>query len=442
VRPFPAGWVPETPQQHHHHVVAAAFFPIGRNHNRTELSLPIAPIATRPAHPTGDHMTTGSSRTTAMVPIVAAECFEIETAFATPYKLSHGTLATTRAVLVKLIDADGVEGWGEADPSPTFSGESSRDAARTLKERLLPVVLASAAPEPGCIDAALDALLAKQFFAKGAVSMALFDILGKRLGVPVATLLGGALRRSLPVLWPLGNGTAEDDIRVIDERAAQGFSSFMLKMGSAPIRHEVQRVATLEERYGDRLTLIADANQGWSRDQAREFLAGVSGSHLAFVEQPVRKDDLDGMAMLASSSPLPISADESVIGLVQAARLASRGAASVFSIKSSKNGGPLRALRIAALAQAFGIRCYMNSMLEFGITQAASLQHAVTIGNLVDVGHAFMSPLRLAEDPTNFSSFVSDGVVHLPHSAGLGVQVDEPHVRHLAVASICLGTKC
>lgn len=380
---------------------------------------------------------------TAMAPVIAAEVFEIEAALVTPYKLSHGTLATTRAVMLKLTDADGVEGWGEANPSKTFTGESSGDAARALKETLLPAVLASANPEPGCIDVVLDTLLAKHLCAKGAVSMALLDLLGKRLGVSVATMLGGPLRNSLPVLWPLSNGTAEDDIRVIDERAAQGFSTFMLKMGSAPVRvrDEVQRVATLEARYGNSLALIADANQGWSRDEAREFLSGVSGSRLAFVEQPVGKDDFDGMALLASASALPISADESVVGLAEAARLASLNAASVFSIKSSKNGGPLRAQRIAAVAEAFGIRCYMNSMLEFGITQAASLQHAATIRNLVDVGHAFMSTLRLAEDPTDFSSFVRNGVVHLPGGAGLGVQVDESHVRRMAVASFRLGAQ-
>jgi muconate cycloisomerase len=386
-------------------------------------------------------MMTERSTTTAMAPVVAAEVFEIEAAFVRPYKLSFGTLATARAVLLKLTDADGIEGWGEADPSPTFSGESPDDAARALKETLLPAVLASAAPEPGLVDVMLDALLAKHLCAKGAVSMALLDLLGKRLRVPVSTLLGGALRTSLPVLWPLGNGTAEDDIRVIDEQVTQGFSSFMLKMGSAPVRDEVQRVATLEARYGKRLTLIADANQGWSREEAREFLAGVSGSRLAFVEQPVGKGDIEGMASLADASTLPISADESVIGLAQAAQIASRGAASVFSIKSSKNGGPLRAQRIAVVAEAFGIRCYMNSMLEFGITQAASLQHAMTARNLVDVGHAFMSTLRLAEDPTDFSSFVRDGVVHLPRGTGLGVQVDESQVRRMAVASFCLGAQ-
>jgi len=98
------------------------------------------------------------------------------------------------------------------------------------------------------------------------------------------------------VLWPLGNGTADNDMREIDERTAQGFSNFMLKMGAAPVRDEIQRVTTLEARYGSRFTLIADANQGWSRDEAHEFLVGVSDSHLAFVEQPVRKDDIEGMA--------------------------------------------------------------------------------------------------------------------------------------------------
>ena len=141
------------------------------------------------------------------------------------------------------------------------------------------------------------------------------------------------------------------------------------------------------------------------------------------------------MARLAISTALPISADESLTGLTEAARLASLRAASVFSIKSSKNGGPLRAQCIATVARAFGIRCYMNSMLEFGITQAASLQHAVTIPNLFDAGHAYMSTLRLAEDPTDFASLVSNGTVTLPSGPGLGVNVNEEHVRRLAIVS-------
>jgi muconate cycloisomerase len=386
-------------------------------------------------------MMTNGSTITAMAPVIAAEVFEIEAAFVAPYKLSRGTETRARALMLKLTDADGLDGWGEANPNPLFAGQTTGDAARALQETLLPALLASAAPEPGLIDVAFDELLPKHLYAKGAVSMALLDLLGKRLRVPLSTLLGGALRSSLPVMWPLSNGVAEDDIRVVDEKASQGFLSFGIKMGAAPVRDEIRRVGALETRYGSRIKFMADANQGWTRDEAREFLAGVSGSQLIFVEQPVDKDDFEGMASLASASQLPVSADESVTGLAEAARLASLGAASVFSIKSSKNGGPLRAQRIVAVAEAFGIRCFMNSMLEFGVTQSASLQHAVTIKHLVDIGHAFMSPLRLAEDPTDFRSFLRDGVVHLPIGAGLGVQVNEAHVRRMAVDSFRLGAQ-
>ncbi|ATU95334.1 enolase C-terminal domain-like protein [Phyllobacterium zundukense] len=374
-----------------------------------------------------------------MAPIVRAEVFEIEAKLSTPYKLTEGVLIATQAVLVKLTDSDGVEGWGEANPAETVDGETPAGVMQALKDTLLPAVFAASEPAPGAIDALLDSLLPSHLCAKGAVTMALLDILGKRMGVSIATLLGGPIRRSLPVLWPLSNGTAEDDIRIIEERAAQGFSSFMLKMGTSPIGSEIQRVAALEARYGERIKLIADANQGWSLDQAREFLAGIAGSKVAFVEEPLAINVVEGMSLLSGESRLPISADESIIDLTDAARLARSGAAKVFSIKSSKNGGPLRAQRIAAAAEAFGIDCYMNSMIEFGITQAASLQHAVTVRNLVDVGHAFMSTLRLAEDPTDFSSLVRNGIVHLPERPGLGVGIDEAHVRRLTTSSFVLG---
>lgn len=382
---------------------------------------------------------TSPSTTTRMAPIASAEVFEIEAAFVTPYKLSFGTRTTTRAVMLKLTDADGAVGWGEADPSQPFTAESPADAAKALQETLLPAVLAADTLEPNAIDRMLDALLPDQLCAKGAVTMALLDLLGKRLRVPVSTLLGGALRPTLPVLWPLGNGTAEDDMRVIDERAAQGFASFMLKMGQAPARDELRRVAALESRYGDRFKFIADVNEGWNREQAREFLASLCGSRLAFLEQPLPKEDLEGMAALAKDSPVPLSADEAVTSLEEAARVAGSGAARVFSVKATKNGGPLRAQRIAAVAEGFGIQCYMNSMAEFGVTQAATLHLAATLPNLLDVGHCFMSTLRLKEDPTDFSSFVRKGTARLPEGPGLGVQVDEAHVRRLAVASFRLG---
>lgn len=368
-----------------------------------------------------------------MTQITKAEIFHQE--YRLPgYKLSFGTIKSVTAILLKLTDADGVFGWGEANPLQPFTKESAPEAAEVLHNQLLPIVLNESNPEPDLIDQILDAVQpGDHLLAKGAVTMALLDIKGKKLDVPVATLLGGAIRQSLPVLWPLSNGTAEEDMSVIDVKLKEGYTSFMLKMGTASAAEEIKRVATLEAHYGNAIKLIADANAGWTREQSEEFLEGVKDSSLSFIEQPVAKGDYDSMEKLTKSTKLLISVDESLTGMAEAKSLVRRGAANIFSIKSSKNGGPLRAKALSDLAKDHGILCYFNSMLEGGITQAASLHHAVTVTNLVDVGHAYMSTLRLEGDVTNFASFVDSGMVHLSEKAGWGINIDEDHLRRSAM---------
>ena len=364
--------------------------------------------------------------------LVEAEVLTITSRLVAPYRLSGGEITTHTAVVVRLVDADGAVGWGEADALGGFTGETPRSIREDLVERMLPALLAERAPSPAFADTLLDELFGARLNAKGAISMAMLDLAGKRLGVPASTLLGGVQRTTFPLLWPLSNGAPREDIDVIDERRAAGYRTFGLKMGSAPPDHELQRLSALGERYGDDIILVGDPNQGWTLDEARSFVASDAARRLAFFEQPIHREDLVGMAELAAASSLRISADESVITLEDAGRFAAAGAADVFSIKSTKNGGPLRAQRIAAVARAFGIECFFNSMIEFGITQAASLQHAVTTSGIVDAGQAFMSTLRLIDDPTDFATNIRDGVVTLPDRPGLGVEVDEARLRRLA----------
>jgi len=365
--------------------------------------------------------------------VIEAEVFQIPYALQ-GYKLSYGTITRIVAVLLKLTDENGHVGWGEANALQPFTDEGPAEVVAVLQNELLPIVLADETAEPAYIDELLDAVRPGQhLLAKGAVSMALLDVKGKMLGVPVADLLGGALRQSLQVSHALNNGTFGDDVAVIDAGMSDGYIDFMLKMGTSPIPAEIERVAALEQRYGDRVRFKADPNAGWTREQAREFLDGVKDSNLAFVEQPIAKDDIEGMAALTQATSLLISADESLTGMDKAEQIVRLGAATVFSIKSSKNGGPLRAKALSSLAQRHGINCYFNSMLEGGITQAASLHHAVTTPNILDIGHSYRSTLRLDGDVTDFAANVRQGVVHLPRGAGLGIEVDEARVRNSAL---------
>ncbi|KAF2165582.1 hypothetical protein M409DRAFT_23876 [Zasmidium cellare ATCC 36951] len=351
------------------------------------------------------------------------------------YKLSYGTIKEVFPVILKLTDNNGNNGWGEANAQRPFTDEDSEDVIEVLRNELLPLVLEEDVADPAHIDRLLDPVRPQaDLLAKGAINIALLDLKGKSLGVSVAELLGGPIRQSIPVSHPLNNGDAQDDIHVIDERMREGYVDFMLKMGTSPIAREIERVATLEMRYGDRIKFKADANTGWTRDQSLEFLAGVANSSLVFVEQPVAKIDINGMAMLAQRSKIPISADESLTGIEKALEIIRKKAANVFSIKITKNGGILRSKALAGLAQQHGISCYANSMLEGGITQAASLQLAVTIPNLLPIGHSFRSVLRLVEgEVTDFASNIRNAVVHLPRRPGLGTFVDEARLRSSAL---------
>jgi muconate cycloisomerase len=372
-----------------------------------------------------------------MPKIASAEVFKLRYGLG-GYKLSYGTLTEVYPILLKLVDEDGIEGWGEANPQQPFTDESADDVVEVLKNELLPLILRDQSQDPWYIDGLLDLIRPeKHLLAKGAISIALLDIQGKRKGLPVAELLGTVLRRTIQVSHPLNNGTAEDDIEVIDRKMSEGYVDFMLKMGSpsSSIPDEIKRVETLEARYGKAVRFKADANTGWSREQAAEFLDGVRHSNLAFVEEPISKNDIEGMAQLQRNTSLPLSADESLTGMTSAVRIVEQKAARVFSLKITKNGGPLRAQKLAKLADRNGLACYANSMVEGGITQAASLHLAATTSNLLDIGHSFRSVLRLTGDVTNFDSFIRQGVVHLPTMSGLGIKVDENEVRRAALVS-------
>lgn len=370
-----------------------------------------------------------------MKSIRTCDIYLVEYGLTKGYVLSYGVINSMRSVLLKITDEDGTVGWGEANPQPPFTVESAEDVIQVWREEFLPTLLAEQVPEPEYIDKLLDARRDDHLIAKGAITMALLDIKGKRLGVPAATFLGTPIHSSLPLLWGLSDQTAEEDIQIIDAKVAEGYTSFMLKMGQLPIKEEIARVKKLEQHYGDRVKLVADANTGWTAKEAKEFIDGVQRSTLVFIEQPIDKYDIDGMASLAKESSIPLSVDEALTGIDQAHAIVDKEAAKVFSIKSSKNGGPLRAKAISDLAQKSDVKIFMNSMLELGITQAASLQHGITLPNLLDMGHAYMSTRRVHGDPTNFASFVKDGIVRMPTAPGLGIEVDEEKVRAMTVKS-------
>jgi muconate cycloisomerase len=160
-----------------------------------------------------------------------------------------------------------------------------------------------------------------------------------------------------------------------------------------------------------------------------EFLDGIGRNRPDLLEQPINRYDISGLKRIHRQAACLLSADEGVASTQEATTLIRDQAVDAFSIKVSKNGGLSNARKIAATAEAFGLKILMNSMLEFGITQAASLQLGCVLPNLLDMGHAYMSVLRMSDDITDFDQNISRATVTVPTGAGLGVRVNEAKLK-------------
>ena len=359
--------------------------------------------------------------------ISALEIFRIKVDLLTPYQMSKvlGSRIETQAIILKIHTNKGIFGLGEANPAPLVGGETTDSVIATIKTFFAPLLLGANPLDAAKLEIALDRVIAGNNAAKAAVSVALFDILAKAEKVPLHLIFGGKLHSELPVMWPLSCGSPIGDDKIIEEKLKIGHTTFMIKMGAQDVERDIERVSAIREKYGNGIYLISDTNQGWNYRETLSFINGLEAKAIDLMEQPMPIENLEGYKSVCRVSPWPVSVDESIYTIHDARRLISEKPANAFSLKVSKHGGLLKTKNIAIFSEVFGINCLMNSEIEFGISQAALLQLGCTLNNLVDFGHAYMSPLRLADDITDYSRLVNDGKVRVPDTPGLGVDLDE-----------------
>ncbi|MBP45747.1 MAG: enolase C-terminal domain-like protein [SAR324 cluster bacterium] len=360
------------------------------------------------------------------------DAYQVSIPLTNPYQLSkvYGTQTHCDAIIIRIETTDGTSGWGEADPGGLiFTGDTGEMVMTALRESKAHQILGKHADEwvergdglkqKGSLGAALD--------------VAVHDALAHSRNQPLWALLGDQRHDRIDSLWPTSSGTEEQDLEVIQPKINQGFQTFMLKMGSRSVKEDLVRLKEVIKVLPPHTKVMVDANQGWTLDEAMEFIEGIGDLPLVLIEQPVQASDLGGLNRLLKASPVPISVDESLQTVDDARIVANEKAASVFSIKVSKNGGLRAGLEIGRIAEKHGIAVLMNSMLELGITQCASLHLGCVLGCLLDCGHAYMSTLRMSDDITDFSNLVEEGTARLPSGPGLGVKVDESKIRQYLV---------
>ena len=363
--------------------------------------------------------------------IDCADVWHVPVALRRGHVMSFGTAATADLIVVRLTDSDGAQGWGEATVlgGPYWSEESAESVFATLAQYLLPGLVNRPVDSAA---AHLDGHVRQNPFAKAALEIALGDLRARRFGIALAAMWGAHTPAPLALSWSLAAGTIDDDLREAGERAKAGQRIFKIKAGAQAVDQDVERIAAVRELLGPEVSLRVDANQGWTRPQAARALSRLNGLDLAFVEQPLRRDDRTGLAALQAGTDIPLAADESLRTLSDAIALSTSDAARVFVYKPAKHGGIARARQVAAVAEACGIEGYLGCMIESSIGTAAYLAFAMS-GVPLAYGCELFGPQLLVDDLTEEPVQYENGAILPTTGPGLGIQVDAEKVRALAV---------
>lgn len=333
--------------------------------------------------------------------------------FAEPYVTARGVLQRREMVLLRVRDEDGVVGLGEAVPLALRGGVGLAEVARELEGW-------GETREAGGLSAP----------ARCAIATAELDLLGRRAA---GSAPAGAPTEAVPCNATLVAGAPEQVATQALRWAEDGFTTFKLKLGAETVEksdmrtllrsRDAETVRAVREAIGGEARIRVDVNEAWDLETAKRALAELEPLGIELAEQPVA--GLEAMAELATSTSIPLAADESVASLAEAERAAALGACEFTGIKLSKVGGPEAALAIADVLPA-----YVTSALDGPVGIAAGAQVALSLAETthperLHLAHGLATQRLFAETIAAVECEVRDGMLHLPPGPGLGVEIDE-----------------
>jgi muconate cycloisomerase len=349
------------------------------------------------------------------VQIASVEVIPYALPFKAPYVTARGVLERREMVLLRVRDADGVVGLGEAVPLSLRGGASLMQVVAELE---------------GWAERQVD----ERFSAPSrcAVATARMDLLGRRQG-DQRTHNPSVSDEAVPCNATLVAGEPKAVAADAERWAQDGFTTFKLKLGAESVKtplqggflqtRDVEQVRAVREAVGPEARIRVDVNAAWDLETAKRRLGELEPFGIELAEQPI--GTLEEMAELAAATSIPLAADESVATLEEAERAASLGACSYTGIKLSKVGGPEAALAIADVLPAF-----ITSALDGPVGIAAAAQTALSLAETthperLHLAHGLATQRLFAETIASVACELRDGMLHLPPGPGLGVEIDE-----------------
>ncbi len=348
--------------------------------------------------------------------ICEVSCFRVDMDLAVPYTIAYETVTKASNVILKLDTDRGITGWGCAAPDMTVTGGTVEDVIEAVDKVIRGMLMGNYPFQIARLIHDLKKSIPNRSCALAMTDMALFDLLARKAELPLYQLLGG-FKNKIATSITIGILPLKETLAEAEKHLREGF--FILKLkGGIHVGEDVEKVLKLREAFGNDFHLRFDANQGYSADQAEDFLRQVKSANLELIEQPTCKTHDEHLGKVTQSVPVPVMADESIKTLGDAFRLTSNEIIDMINIKLMKMGGIYESLHINSVAKAAGVEVMVGCLDESSLGISAGLHFALSRANIefADLdGH-----LDLFGDPFHGLIRLIDGWLYPTDAPGLG----------------------
>jgi L-alanine-DL-glutamate epimerase-like enolase superfamily enzyme len=357
------------------------------------------------------------------VKICRVEAIPFAIPYRKPLRFASGEVRIAEHVLVRVHTDDELVGTAEAPPRPFTYGETQASIVAVIEGQFAPAVLGLSPLERERMHARMSRTVGNPT-AKSAIDMAVWDVLGQSLGVPVTDLLGGFSDR-MRVAHMVGFDEPAAMVAEAERmRAEHGITTFKVKVGRRPIDLDVAVCRALRESMGDGVELYVDGNRGWTAAESARALQRMEDLDLLFAEELCPADDVLGRRWLVEHSRIPVFADESVARPAEVTRELLGGSAHGISIKTARTGFTV-SQRVLGLTEGLGVEVVMGNQIDgqlgslcgaaFGAAFPATSRRAGELSNFLDMTDDLLTePLQ-----------ISEGHLRVRQSPGLGIDIDE-----------------
>lgn len=348
--------------------------------------------------------------------ITQIEFWPIKMKLVEPYTIAYETVDSTTNIILRMETNTGLVGYGCAAPDYAVTGESVQNVLDVTANIIAPYIKGLDPLRIAYHLSRLTLLMPKNPTALAMIDMALHDLLGKRAGLPLYKILGG-YRDFIKTSITIGILPEKLTVKKAKQFVQQGFKAIKIK-GGLDVAMDIERIIKVREAIGPEIEIRFDANQGYSAESSLRFINDTSSACIELVEQPTPRGNSDLLKRITRETDVPIMADESLMSLCDAFRLAQGNVIDMINIKLMKVGGIAEAIQINGVAKAAGLEAMVGCMDEAALGIAAGLHFALSRPNVeyADLdGH-----LDLLNDPTHRSVILKDGYLYPNDAPGLG----------------------